>query len=63
MRKYLVLVFMAVFVFVLSSCGNSSTEALGIYGSEGRISAEIQKPELNPGEKCRMVMILHGLGG
>lgn len=61
MRKHLV--FMAVLVFMLSSCGSSSTEALGIYGSQGRLSAVIQKPELNPGKKCRMVMILHGLTG
>ena len=65
--------FFAVMMFVLlfacsTSCGTQSlstieTQTLSIDGSKGKLSAVIQRPELNPGEKCRMVMILHGLTG
>ena len=63
MRKYFVLVFMAALVFILSSCAYAGTEALTIDGSKGKLSAEIQKPALKSGEKCRMVMLLHGFTG
>ena len=63
MRKYIALVFMAALVFVFSSCGSNSTESFVLRGSKGILSAAIQKPELKAGEKCRMVMILHGLTG
>mgnify|MGYP002624329754 CR=1 FL=1 len=63
MRKYFVLVFMAALVCMFSSCAYATTESLTIDGSQGKLSAMIQKPELNAGEKCRMVMILHGFMG
>ena len=63
MRKYIALVFMAALVFMFSSCGSNSTVPFVLRGSQGILSAEIQKPELKTGEKCRMVMILHGLNG
>ena len=61
MRKYLA--FIAVAVFMLSSCAYAGTEALTIDGSMGKLSAVIQKPELKAGEKCQMVMLLHGFTG
>ena len=60
MRKILVAL---VFLCVLISCAYAETEALSIDGSKGKLSAVIQKPNLKSGDKCRMVMILHGFTG
>jgi len=38
-------------------------ESLFIDGDHGRLKAIIQKPELQPGEKCPMVVFCHGFGG
>lgn len=47
----------------MSSCTFAETMKLNIEGSQGKLAAVIQKPELKDGEKCMMVMILHGLSG
>lgn len=47
----------------ISSCAFAETTSLSIDGSKGKLSAVIQKPELKDGEKCMMVMILHGFAG
>ena len=38
-------------------------EALTIDGSKGKLAAVIQKPALQVGERCPMVMLCHGFGG
>ena len=38
-------------------------ESLFIDGDHGRLKAIIQKPELQPGEKCPMVIFCHGFSG
>ena len=38
-------------------------ESLFIDGDHGRLKAIIQKPELQPGEKCPMVVFCHGFSG
>ena len=48
---------------VMVSCSWAENETLKIDGSMGKLSAVIQKPELKAGEKCRIVMILHGFTG
>jgi len=40
-----------------------NAEQLTIDGSKGRLSAVIQKPVLQPGEQCPMVMLCHGFNG
>ena len=60
MRKILVAL---VFLCVLISCAYAETQTLSIDGSKGKLSAVIQKPNLKSGDKCRMVMILHGFTG
>ena len=41
----------------------ASKEKVEIQGAVGRLAAVIQKPELKAGEKCPMVIILHGFMG
>ncbi len=57
--------FFAVMMFVLLFAFSSFGETLNVTldGSKGKLSAVIQKPELKQGEKCRLVMILHGFTG
>ena len=38
-------------------------ERVSIDGDHGKLSALIQKPELQPGEKCPMVVFCHGFSG
>ena len=38
-------------------------EALSIDGGKGKLAAVIQKPALQPGEHCPMVILCHGFGG
>ncbi len=57
-----------IFAVIIALClcvtgAYATTESLTIDGSQGKLSAVIQKPELNAGEKCRIVMILHGFTG
>lgn len=60
MRK----IFAALMVLCLCVTGAyASAESVMIDGSKGKLSAVIQKPELKAGEKCRMVMLLHGFTG
>ena len=61
MRK--VFAVMIVFMCLVSSAAYSETISLTLDGSKGKLSAEIQKPALKSGEKCRMVMLLHGFTG
>ena len=68
MKKFFAVMMFVLFCACSTSCGTQSlsiieTQTLSIDGSKGKLSAVIQRPELNPGEKCRMVMILHGLTG
>lgn len=41
----------------------ASKEKVEIQGAVGRLAAVIQKPELKDGERCPMVIILHGFMG
>ena len=43
--------------------GPGKGEAVFIDGDHGRLKAIIQKPELQQGEKCPMVIFCHGFGG
>ena len=38
-------------------------ERLTIQGSQGKLQAIMQKPQLKEGDKCQMVMLCHGFGG
>ena len=60
MRKVLVLILV---ILCISSCAFAETMSLSIDGSHGKLSAVIQRPEMKDGEKCMMVMILHGFTG
>lgn len=65
MKKCILAVMLAVLFAVSASC---EVIPLQIDGSVGKLSAVIQKPELNDGgcegsKKCPVVMILHGLTG
>ena len=51
------------FVLLLAFPVCAETISLTIDGHHGKLSAVIQKPALNPGDKCPMVMILHGFTG
>ena len=61
MRKVFAVIMVS--LCLVSSAAYSETISLTLDGSQGKLSAVIQKPELEAGEKCRMVMILHGLTG
>lgn len=50
-------------VLMFSTMAGAETISLTIDGHHGKLSAVIQKPTLNPGDKCPMVMILHGFTG
>ena len=60
MRKVLVLILV---ILCISSCAFAETMSLSIDGSHGKLSAVIQRPEMKDGEKCMIVMILHGFTG
>ena len=60
MKKVLALILV---ILCVSSCAFAETMSLSIDGSKGKLSAVIQRPELKDGEKCMMVMILHGFTG
>ena len=51
------------FTLLFTSAAYAETQKLTVDGSRGKLSAEIQKPAINPGEKCPMVMLLHGFTG
>ena len=38
-------------------------ERVSIDGSKGRLAAIIEKPQLQPGQRCPMVVLCHGFGG
>ena len=46
-----------------AACSAHAQDEFMIDGSKGKLSAVIVKPELKPGEKCPMVMMLHGFMG
>ena len=50
-------------VVMLSAASFGETIPLKIDGALGKLSAIIQKPALESGKKCPMVMILHGFTG
>ena len=52
-----------VFTLLITSAAFAETQKLTVDGSRGKLSADIQKPALNDGEKCPMVMLLHGFTG
>lgn len=60
MRK---IILAAVLVLSLAGLAFSETLTLKIDGELGKLSAELQRPELEEGAKCPMVMILHGFTG
>ena len=60
MKKFFA-VMMFVLLFAFSAFGE--TQTLTLDGSKGKLSAVIQKPGLKQGDKCRMVMLLHGFTG
>ena len=58
------------FSLILAVCATLSVaqteatrERVKIQGDHGQLAAIIQKPALNEGEKCPMVMFCHGFGG
>ena len=57
MKKILVLTLTFLFSLMVTA---QDKENLTIQGSKGRLAAVIQKPQLQDGERCDMVMILHG---
>lgn len=48
---------------LMVSQAQASKEKVEIQGAVGRLAAVIQKPELKDGERCPMVIILHGFMG
>ncbi len=60
MKKFVAVVFV---LFLFAAMAGAETISLTIDGHHGKLSAIIQKPELKPGEKYPMVMILHGFTG
>ena len=42
---------------------SAKTDTIQVKGSVGMLSAIVQKPELQPGQKCQMVIIAHGFMG
>lgn len=60
MKKIMVMALVAIFA---AFNAQAQDEELMIDGSKGKLSAIIVKPELKPGEKCPMVMMLHGFMG
>ena len=52
-----------VFMLLITSAAFAETQKLTVDGALGKLSAEIQKPAINPGDKCPMVMLLHGFTG
>lgn len=41
----------------------AATERVTLQGSQGKLSAIVQKPELKAGKKCPMVILMHGFAG
>ena len=41
----------------------NTTEDLWVQGTQGKLAATLEKPELKQGEKCPVVIICHGFGG
>ena len=60
MKNIMLLAVMAVFA---AFNVQAQEEEFMIDGSKGKLSTVIVKPELKPGEKCPMVMMLHGFMG
>ena len=60
MKKY---VLAAVLVLAFAGMVFGETIPVKIDGAVGKLSAVIQKPELEAGKKCQMVMLLHGFTG
>lgn len=51
-------------LFWLIMCmADAATEQVVLQGPQGRLSAVLQKSALKPGEKCPMVILMHGFGG
>lgn len=60
MRK----IFAAIVVLLLfTAVASAETVSVTIDGHHGKLAALIQRPELQAGEKCPMVMLLHGFTG
>ena len=59
MRK----VITALLFLSLCGCAYAETVSVNIPGAMGNLSAIIQRPKLDDGQKCRMVMLLHGFTG
>ena len=57
------IIFLFLSLIILCSPAYSQTITLKIDGSQGKLSAVIQKPELNQNQKCQLVMLLHGFTG
>lgn len=60
MKKYLAVI---VVVLLFTTGAYAESVSLHIDGSVGKLAAVIQRPELKAGEKCPMVMLLHGFTG
>lgn len=60
MRKIFALIMV---ILCVSSCAFAETIELNIDGSQGKLAAVIQVPKLEHGQKCKMVMLLHGFTG
>ena len=60
MKKYFVL-FLVCLAANFSFAGNGQN--ITIEGSKGKLAAVLQKPELKKGEKCPLVILMHGFSG
>lgn len=51
--------------FLLMSVGQlqASVEKIQLQGAVGKLSVLVQKPELKAGEKCPVVLLMHGFSG
>jgi hypothetical protein len=41
----------------------ASVEKIQLQGAVGKLSVLVQKPELKAGEKCPVVLLMHGFSG
>ncbi len=63
MKKNIFAIFAVMLVLACAVSAFGEAVPVQIDGSVGKLSAVIQKPELKDGEKCPLVMILHGFTG
>ena len=60
MKKFAALI---VGLFMFAATAGAETLSLTLDGHHGKLAAILQRPELEHGEKCPMVMLLHGFTG